>query len=257
MANWAGTLLDGTTRLSIDGKPVYHFSTVACFADRTVVPEQCCVPIRKEVPAVIAALLGCAVTTGVGAVLNTARIQPGSSVVVAGVGGVGASIILAARLSGAVPIVAVDTTEEKAAAALDLGASEAFVAGEGVPPRIRALTGGRGADYVFDATGLPSVQEQCLDCIRPGGTIVLVGISPVGSSTNFPGAILTRREITVMGSYYGTSNPARDFPLYADLYLERKLDLDRLVTRTFSLSQINEAYAEMVGGKTVRGVIVF
>jgi S-(hydroxymethyl)glutathione dehydrogenase/alcohol dehydrogenase len=253
---WAGTMLDGTTRLSCNGQPVYHFSTLACFADHTVVPQECCVPLPREVPLTVAALIGCAVTTGVGAVLNTARVRPGSSVAVFGAGGVGLSIVLGARLAGASRIIVVDRVEAKRAIALDFGATDVLLAGPGTHDAIRALTNGRGADYVFEAIGSPTVQEQCLDAVRPGGLLVLAGIAPMGSSTNFPGAQLTRQEKTVMGTYYGSANTARDFPLYADLYLRGKLDLERLISRTYPLEQINEAYAEMLSGATARGVIV-
>ncbi|MEW5961378.1 MAG: Zn-dependent alcohol dehydrogenase [Chloroflexota bacterium] len=254
---WAGTMMDGSTRLSKDGRPVYHFSALACFADYTVVPQECCVPLTKEVPLKIAALIGCAVTTGVGAVLNTARVRPGSSVAVFGAGGVGLSIILGAHLAGAGRIIAVDRVEAKGELARGFGATHCLVAGPETNAHIRALTEGRGADYVFEAIGSPAVQEQCLDAARPGGTIVLAGIAPVGSNTNLPGAIITRQEKTVMGTYYGTANTARDFPLYADLYLKGKLDLDRLVSKTYPLDQINQAYADMLSGQVARGVIVF
>jgi Zn-dependent alcohol dehydrogenase len=250
-------MMDGTPRLSKDGQPVYHFSALACFANYTVVAQECCVPLSKEVPLTIAALIGCAVTTGVGAVLNTARVRPGSSVAVFGVGGVGLNIVMGAKLAGASRIIAIDRSEVKGDIALEFGATDFLMAGPGTIQAIRDLTEGRGVDYVFEAIGLPAVQEQCLDAVRPGGTVVLVGVAPMGSSTNLPGAILTRQEKTVTGSYYGTANTARDFPLYTDLYLKGKLDLDRLISKTYSLDQINEAYADMLSGETARGVIVF
>jgi S-(hydroxymethyl)glutathione dehydrogenase / alcohol dehydrogenase len=254
---WAGVMLDGSTRLSQQGQPVYHFSALACFAEYCVVPQECCVPFDKAVPLPVAALIGCAVTTGVGAVLNTARVKPGSSVAVFGAGGVGLSAIMGAALAGASRIIAVDRTEAKQRLALELGATDALIAGPGVNDEIRALTGGRGADYVVEAIGLPAVQEQCLDAVRPGGTLVLAGISPMGSGTNLPGAVLTRQEKTVMGSYYGSANTARDFPLYGELFLRGKLPLDRMVSKTYALEQINEAYADMLSGEMGRGVIVF
>ena len=254
---WAGTMMDGTTRLSKEGQPVYHFSALACFADYTVAPQECCVPLNKEVPLTIAALIGCAVTTGVGAVLNTTRVRPGSSVAVFGAGGVGLNIVMGAKLAGASRIIAVDRSEAKGDLALEFGATHFVMAGPETTEAIRQLTEGRGADYVFEAIGIPAVQEQCLEVVRPGGTLALVGVAPMGSGTNLPGAILTRQEKTVTGSYYGTANTARDFPLYADLYLKGKLDLDRLISKTYWLEQINEAYADMLSGEIARGVIVF
>lgn len=254
---WAGTMLDGTTRFRRHGQPVYHFSGLGCFAEQVVVPEASCVALPRAVPPTVAALIGCAVTTGVGSVLNTARVAPGSSVAVYGAGGVGLSTVLGARLAGAGPIVVVDVSAEKCALARAFGATHALLAGDDTADRIRALTGGRGADYVFEAIGLPAVQESCLDAVRPGGTLVLSGIAPMGSRTNFPSALLTRQEKRVVGCYYGSANTARDFPAYADLYLRGQLDLDRLVTHTYRLDQINDAYGAMLAGTGARGVIVF
>jgi len=254
---WAGTMLDGTTRLSKKGQPVYHFSATACFSEYVVVPAQCCVPLKKEIPLTVAALIGCAVTTGIGAVLNTARVQPGSSVAVFGAGGVGLNVVMGARLAGAGRIIAVDRNEAKGDMAHQFGATDFVMAGPETISEIQRLTEGRGADYVFEAIGIPAVQEQCLAAVRPGGTVVLVGISPMGSSTNLPGAIIARQEKTVTGTYYGSANTARDFPLFAELYLRGKLDLERLISKTYSLDQINDAYADMLGGQIARGVILF
>jgi NDMA-dependent alcohol dehydrogenase len=254
---WAGTLLDGSTRLSQNGHPVYHFSALACFAEYAVVPEPCCVPVAADVPAAVAALVGCAVTTGVGAVLNTARVQPGSSVVVYGAGGVGLSIVLGAHLAGAALIIAVDKAAGKAEIARQCGATHFLVSGPEVIATIRGLTEGRGADYVFEAIGLPSVQEACLEAVRPGGMVILAGVAPMGSSTNLPGAIITRQEKTVTGTYYGSANARRDFPRIIDLYRRGRLDLERLVSQTYPLEAINQAYADMLAGKHARGIIFF
>lgn len=254
---WAGTLLDGSTRLSQNGRPVYHFSALACFADYTVVPVQCCVPVASDVPAAVAALVGCAVTTGVGAVLNTARVRPGSSVVVYGAGGVGLSIVLGAHLAGAAEIIVVDKAAGKADLARQCGATWFLTPGPDVVPTIRELTEGRGADYVFEAIGIPAVQEECLEAVRPGGMVVLAGVAPMGSSTNLPGAVITRQEKTVTGTYYGSANAQRDFPRIVDLYRRGRLDLEKLVSRTYALDAINEAYADMLAGKVARGVILF
>jgi len=254
---WAGTMMDGTTRLSKAGEPVYHFSALACFADYVVVPQECCVPLDKEIPLEIAALIGCAVTTGVGAVLNTAKVKPGSSVVVYGAGGVGLSIIMGAKLAGASRIIAVDTNEAKGDIAQAFGATDILIAQTDTVAAIKQLTDGRGADTVFEAIGITAVQEVCLEAVRPGGLVVYVGMSPMGSSTNLPGAIIARQEKTITGSYYGSANTARDFPQYAAFYQQGQLDLDRLVSKRYPLAQINEAYAEMLGGEIARGLIVF
>jgi len=250
-------MMDGTTRLSLDGMPVFHFSALACFADMAVVPEVCCVPLPRDIPFSVAALIGCAVTTGVGAVLNTAKVPAGSSVAVFGAGGVGLSIVMGARLAGATQIIVVDRSIAKLEIAQSFGATHGLLADGRAVEEIRELTGGRGADYVFEAVGIPTVQETCLDAARPGGVIVLAGISPVGSATNLPGAILTRQEKTVMGSYYGSANPAQDFPLYATHYQQGRLNLDQLISKTYALEEINQAYEDMLKGQTARGVVVF
>lgn len=254
---WAGTMMDGTPRLSKNGQPIYHYCALACFADYAVVPQESCVPLREEVPFPVGALIGCAVTTGVGAALNTAQVRAGRSVAVFGVGGVGLCTVMGAQLAGAAPLLAIDTVAARADVATTLGATHFVTAGPEALKTIRDLTGGRGADYVFDTTGLPAVQEQCLEAVRPGGVVILAGLAPMGSATNLPGAVITRQEKTVTGTYYGSAHPARDFPRYADLYLQGKLDLDRLITKTYALDQINDAYADLLAGKLARGVMVF
>ena len=254
---WAGTMLNGTPRLYRDGAPVYHYCGLATFAQSAVVPQESCIAIRRDVPLEAAALVGCAVATGVGAAFYTAGVRPGESVVVVGCGGVGLNILQGAALCGAYPIIAVDANPAKMALAAQFGATHSLLADAETLRSIRDLTGGRGADAVFEAIGLPAVQEQCLDYVRPGGQLVLVGISPMGTSTNFPSAILTRQEKVVKGSYYGTIDAARDFPLILDLYVAGKLKLDELISKEYRLAQINEAFASMLSGDVARGVIVF
>jgi S-(hydroxymethyl)glutathione dehydrogenase / alcohol dehydrogenase len=254
---WNGVMLDGTPRLSWKGKPVYHYCGTACFAEYTVVPQQSCVPVRADAPLQIASLIGCAVATGVGSVIYTAGVKPGESVAVYGCGGIGLNILQGAVLSGAHPIIAVDTNETKLQIARDFGATHAILANAQTADKIRELTSGRGADQVFEAVGTPAVQEASLEAVAPGGTLTLVGLSAMGTGTNFPGALLVRQEKTVKGSYYGTVSPQRDFPLFLDLYMAGRLQLDQLVTRQYKLEQINEAYEDMLSGESARGVIVF
>jgi S-(hydroxymethyl)glutathione dehydrogenase/alcohol dehydrogenase len=254
-AIWAGTMQDGTTRYRRDGEPVYHYSALACFSEKVVVAESSCIKLEADLPWSVAAVLGCAVTTGVGAALNTAKVKPGSSVVVLGAGGVGLSAVMGAVVAGASTIIAIDPLESRRQAALDLGATDALPTTD--PQPVVNLTEGRGADYVIEAVGRPDVQEATLALARNGGMVVLSGIAPMGTATNFPGAILTRQEKTVAGSFYGTCNPLRDFPLYARMYEAGQLPLDKLVSHTYPLSKINEAYDDMLKGRSVRGVILF
>ncbi|MCC7450102.1 MAG: Zn-dependent alcohol dehydrogenase [Anaerolineae bacterium] len=253
---WAGVMLDGTTRLHKNGNPVYHWCGLATFGEYAVVPQESCIPIRRDVPLKVAALVGCAVATGVGAAFYTAQVRPGESVVVVGCGGVGLNVLQGAALCGAETIIAVDTAPAKMDIARQFGATHTILANESPLQAIRDLTGGRGADHAFEAVGVPALQEQSLDYIRPGGTLTLVGISPMGTGTNLPGAILTRQEKVVKGSYYGTVNASRDFPLMLDLYMAGKLKLDELITQEYRLEQINEAFASMLSGEVARGVVV-
>lgn len=254
---WEGTLLDGTSRLSKGGDTVYHLSGLATFAEKSVVPEQNCVPIRKDAPFQAASLVGCAVTTGVGAAINTVQVRPGNSVAVFGCGGVGLNILQGADLAGANTIIAVDQAPSKREMARAFGATH-FVLAEDQPVEyIQEQTDGRGADYVFEAVGIPGLMERALDATRPGGSLVIAGIAPMGSSTNFPGSIIARQEKRVVGSYYGSADPHRDFPKIIDLYMSGKLKLDELVTRTYALDEINQAFEDMLSGANARGVILF
>lgn len=254
---WAGTMMDGTTRLRWKGRPVYVFSALGAFAELAVVPQETCIPVGKDIPLKAASLVGCAVATGVGAVIRTAKVEPGSSVVVLGCGGVGLNILQGAALAGAEKIIAVDRSEAKMNLARQFGATHTLLANEHTLEAVKELTGGRGADYSFEAVGAAEVQEEAVAVARPGGVVVFVGLAPMGTNTNIPGAVLARTEKVVMGSYYGSVNTTRDFPLLIDLYLAGKLKLDELVTREYTLAQINEAYAHMLSGEAARGVVVF
>jgi NDMA-dependent alcohol dehydrogenase len=258
---WAGTMLDGTTRLSRSrtGKrePVHSYCGTASFATHTVVPRESCVVIRKDAPLDRACLIGCAVATGVGAAMFTAGVKQGESVVVFGCGGVGLNILQGSSLCGATTIIAVDANRAKEPLARRFGATSFVHPDERMIESIQGLTGGRGADHALDAVGIPSLQERALGAIRPGGVLTLAGLSPMGSATNFPAAVLARQEKTVKGSYYGSVNPQRDFPMLLDLYLSGKLKLDELVSRRWALDQINEAFADMLSGQAARGIIAF
>lgn len=252
----AGTMPDGTTRLSRDGDVIHHYSFLSTFAERCVVPQESCVPVRKDAPLEIAALVGCAVMTGVGAVVNRARVEPGSAVAVFGAGGVGLSAVLGARLAGAGTIVAVDPVAFKRELALELGATHAVdPAAEEASQAVRALTGGRGADYAIDAAGAPGTVRAAYEAVRPGGTVVAVGIPPADAEACLPGPALPREEKTVTGSLYGSSRPHVDMPLLLDLYLAGRLDLDRLVTRRYPLDAVNDAFAAMNAGRVARAVL--
>jgi len=254
---WKGVMLDGTPRLSLRGSPVYAYCGLAAFAEYTVVPAQACIPLPDSTPLKAAALIGCAVATGVGAALYTASVRPGESVVVYGAGGIGLNILQGAALCGAYPIIAVDTNPAKQDLAKVFGATHFVPADTSTIEAVRALTSGYGADHVFESVGTPAVQEASLSAVRPGGVLTLVGLSPMGTGTNLPGALIVRQEKTIKGSYYGSVSPRRDFPKLVDLYAAKRLKLDELISQEYRLDQINEAYAAMLTGGAARGVIVF
>ncbi len=254
---WQGVLDDGTPRFSRDGAPVYHYCGLSTFAERIVVREKSCVPIRQDVPLEIAALVGCAVATGVGAVLRTARVEAGASAVVLGCGGVGLNVVQGLRLARATTIIAVDRQPAKEALARRLGATDFLSAGPSLLEELRARTGGHGADYVFEAVGTPALQSLAFEACRRGGTAVLAGLAPMASASELPGARITREEKTVMGSYYGSVDADRDFPWLLDLYREGSLDLAALISARHPLEAINAAYAALLTGEVARGLVVF
>lgn len=253
-----GTLLDGTSRLSRFGKPVYHYSFISSFAEYAVVPESGCVVIPPDIPLDKAALIGCAVMTGVGAAVNTAHVQPGSTVAVVGAGGVGLNVMQGAQLAGAVSIIAIDVNPSKLARARTFGATHAINAAEtDAVASVRELTQGLGVDFSFEAVGHPRTMRQCWEMARPGGTAVMVGIAPEGSELSLPANRVVREERRLMGSFYGSARPHIDMPKILDLYMAGKLKLDELATHHFSLEQINEAVHSLESGEAIRPVIVY
>ena len=236
---------------------LHLFGPVASFAQFTVVPEAGVIPIPREMPLDRASLLGCAVMTGVGAAIHTARVRAGSTVAVFGCGGVGLNVIQGARLAGAGQIIAVDLSPEKLAFARRFGASDVINGAEEDPVEaIRALTAGRGVDYSFEAIGHLGAMEQAYASVRKGGLAVMVGIPPDGARMSFPARLLNG-ERWLTGSQYGSANLRMDIPRLISLYLSGRLDLDTLITRRYALEEVNEAFAAMGGGQVGRGVIVF
>ncbi len=253
----SGLQIDGTSRVSLNGEPIFVMTGLGCFAEYVVIPQEACVPIRPDVPLEVAALVGCAVSTGVGAAIYTADVRPGESVAVYGAGGVGLNIIMGAAMCGADPIIAVDTNSSKMEIAREFGATHSLYSDDTTIDEIQKLTAGRGADHVFESVGLVALQETAFAATRPGGTLTLVGLTPLGSGTNLPGSVITRTEKVIRGSFYGSVLPQRDFPIFLDLYRNGKLKLDELVTRRYRLDEINEAYQDMLTGEVARGIIVF
>lgn len=251
-----GTLPGGALRLSQNGDSLYHYSYLSAFAERCIVPEGCCVRVRDDAPFEVAALVGCAVMTGYGAAVKRAAVQDGDVVAVFGAGGVGLSAVMGARLAGAGAVVAVDPVEFKRQTALELGATHALdPSSEDIAGALRDLTDGRGADAALDTAGVPGVVAQAYAGVRRGGTVVAVGLPAEGLTADLPASDLPREEKVVTGSFYGSCDPQVDMPQVVELYMEGKLPLDRLVTRTYPLEEINEAFAAMNSGEVARAVI--
>ncbi|MGH2637176.1 MAG: zinc-binding dehydrogenase, partial [Actinomycetota bacterium] len=251
----AGFLADGTTRFHVGARRIHH-NVPSSFAERAVVPVTSAFRVNPSLPLEQVALLGCAVMTGVGAVRNTAGVRPGESVVVIGCGGVGLSAIQGARIAGASPIVAVDVVPAKLELATSLGASRVVLSDGDVEERVRAATGG-GADYAFECLGRPETIELATRVIAAGGTAVLVGMAPPDADVHLGALEVTMQEKTVMGSWYGSVVPSRDFPMLAELLRRGELALAPLISRTISLDQINEALARFETGDEARSVIVY
>jgi alcohol dehydrogenase len=252
-----GGLLDGRPRLSRGGDDVYHYCFLSSFAERAVVPARCCIPIPAGVPFEIAALVGCAVTTGTGAVWRTAAVRPGDRVCVIGCGGVGMSAVLGAAAVGADPIVAVDVAEAKLEAALSLGATHAVLAAgsaEETAERVRAAIGG-GVDYAFEATGRTEAGLAAFLSTRARGAAVLIGIPSDDAVLPLPAQQIPRGERRVLGSIYGSARPERDFPALLALYERGRLPLDRLVARRLPLDAAEEAFDILRGGAALRVVL--
>jgi len=251
-----GTLPGGTLRLSQNGDHLHHYSYLSTFAERCIVPEGCCVRIRDDASLDVAALVGCAVMTGYGAAVTRAGIRPGEAIAIFGAGGVGLSAIMGARLAGAGAIVAVDPFPFRRETALELGATHALDPdSDGVTEYMRELTDGRGADAAIDSAGAPGVLAQAYAAVRRGGTVVAVGLPPEGVSAELPACDLAREEKIITGSFYGSCSPQVDMPLVLDLYMQDDLPLDRLISRTYPLEEINKAFAAMNAGEVARAVI--
>jgi S-(hydroxymethyl)glutathione dehydrogenase/alcohol dehydrogenase len=250
-----GLLHDGTSRLRLHGKPVFHYSGVSSFAEEAVVPESGVVRVPAEVPLISAALLGCCVTTGVGAVLWTARVHPGATVVVIGCGAVGLNAVQGAVLAAASQIIAVDPVDEKLVWAAEFGATKTVLArSSDSVSEIRDLTMG-GADFVFDCIGLPETVSDAIQMLGVGGAAVLVGLPKVGETAEFMPYSLAGSEQRIVGSYYGSSRPKVDFPLLAELYIRGRLKIDELVTSRRPLEEAEAALDDLRAGRGIKTVL--
>jgi S-(hydroxymethyl)glutathione dehydrogenase/alcohol dehydrogenase len=239
------------------GDPIAQFGNLSSFAEKMLCPERSLVKIRNDMPLDRASLIGCGVTTGLGAALNTVRIPPGASVVIIGCGGVGLSALQGARIVGAGRIVVVDNQPWKFDLARKLGASDCVDANDGDPvAAVREITGG-GADFAFECVGLVRTVEQAVAMTGRGGTTVLVGLVPVAELVSLSAADLTLQEKKLTGSYMGSNRFRFDMPKYVDFYLEGRLRLDEMISSRIRLDEVNDAFDRMRRGEAARQVILF
>src|SRR6266850_1546459 len=253
------TPLEGTPRVrDARGEALNIFSGCGAMAEYATVSAENLIKVDPKIPFDRAALVGCAVTTGVGAVFNTAKVVPGSSVAVFGCGGVGLNVIQGARIAGAERIIAIDTSEEKLALAKKFGATDllAAKAGEDSSKQIKKLTGG-GADYAFECVGSGELAATAYRAIGRGGLAVVVGVAKPTDSTSVRTMTLPFEEKTLTGSYFGSCVPRVDFPRMLALYLKGELKLEELITRRYKVSEAPQAFADLESGRNARGVIVF
>jgi S-(hydroxymethyl)glutathione dehydrogenase/alcohol dehydrogenase len=248
-------LPSGETPLRAREQRVASFLGTACFADHAVVPEEGAVVVPRDVAFDALATLGCAVVTGVGAVLTAARVPAGARVAVIGAGGVGLNVVQGAALAKCERIIAIDRRPAPLALARAFGATDTIEAAASVPDAVRALTVGRGADFVFDTVGTPGTLADAIASARKGGAVVLTGLSRIDAQGSFAMFPFVMQEKRVIGSVYGSGNPADDIARLVALYQEGRLKLRELVTRTYALDDVNQALDALAAGEGARGVI--
>ncbi|HEX7218463.1 MAG TPA: Zn-dependent alcohol dehydrogenase [Burkholderiales bacterium] len=251
------TPLEGTPRTrDASGAPLNIFSGCGSMAEYATVSAENLIKIDPKIPLDCAALVGCGVTTGVGAVFNTAKVEPGSSVAVFGCGGVGLSVIQGARIAGAEKIIAIDTLPAKLEMAKKFGATDVLLFKDDPTKDLKKLTGG-GPDYAFECVGSGELAGTAYRAIRRGGLAVVVGVAKPSDSTSVRTMTLPFEEKTLTGSYFGSCVPRVDFPRMLSLYMAGKLKLEELITRRYSIDEAPQAFADLQAGKNARGVIVF
>ena len=248
---------DGTTRVSLNGQPLFISARLGTWAEQVVCPAEQAIPVTGDIPPEVAALIGCCVTTGVCSVTNAARVEAGDTVAVIGCGGVGLNCIQGARLVGASTIIAIDILDGKLEYAQEFGATHKINGSrENVAARVKEITGG-DVDYVFEAIGLGPTVEQALDCARAGGTVVVVGMAPMDHRVTIDPLRFVREQKTLMGTGYGNARQLIDIPRMVQHYQAGRLDLDRLVSHRYKIEEINEGVERLRQGEAARGVVVF
>lgn len=251
-----GMMAMGPPPLSRGGEPVYPGIGMGAFAEQVIVYQNAAVKVPDDTPLEIACVIGCAVQTGVGAVLNTAQVEAGATVLVQGLGGVGMSIVQGARIAGASQVIVSDPFAERRELAAAFGATSAIdPSAQDVVSAVQAATGQIRVDYAFDAVGVPALVETGLNACRPGGTTVCVGVPKMTDAYTVQALFFAMGEKKLTGCFLGSSNPQREFPRLLDLWRNGRLDLEGLVTARRPLSEINEAFADMKAGHGLRTVL--
>lgn len=249
-------LPDGSTPTRLDGAVAYPYLAVGSMSERVIVAEQAAIAIPHDVPFDVAALIGCSIATGVGAVINDAQVKPGRSSLVIGAGGVGISIVMGLALAGASPIIVADVTEQSLDLALEFGATHAIPSGPDLAQRVRDIVPD-GVDVAFEAIGRPDTIGAMPATVKRGGSAVIVGLPPRDAPVPIDALALAEEGKSLIGSNYGSTVPARDFPMLARLYLDGRLPVDRLITNRFALDEVNNAFDLMRAGARGRSVLVF
>ena len=248
---------DGTARVHRGSEDINILGRMGSFAEYVVMPAEQVVPIQQDIDLESLALIGCAVTTGVGAVLNTAKVTPGSTVAVIGCGGVGLNVVQGAVIAGASRIIAVDLLDNKLDYASSFGATDLVNGSKGdAVEQVIDLTDG-GVDYVFEVIGNSRTVEQAIKMIRPAGTAVIVGMAPQDQTAGFDPLMFVQKEATLLGSWYGSSRPRLDFHRFIDMTLAGKLKVKEMISARYPLDQINEAYDSLGRGEVARSVVTF
>ena len=244
-------------KLSQGGSPVYQFANIAGYAEKLLLHEHAVVKIREDIPLDKAALIGCGVMTGVGAVMNTAKVAPGSTVAVFGAGGIGLSVIQGARIAGARKIIAVDMVESKLATAKQFGATHIVDASSrDAVQAVKDITDG-GVDYSFEAIGLKKTAEQSFECLGTGGVATIIGMIPFGTKIELDGWSFLQGEKRIQGSMMGSNRFRVDMPRYIDFYEQGRLKLDEMISKKGRLEDVNDAFRAMKAGEVARTVLMF
>lgn len=249
---------DGSYRIRSGNKNIHKIMGLGAFSNYNVVNENAVLPIDPDIPFDVASITGCAVITGVGAVLNTAKVEPGSSVAVIGIGGIGLNIIQGAVLANATKIIAIDIMDNKLAYAKEFGATHVINASKEDPiERVLEITGGIGADYSFEALGKSETAITAFKLIRRGGAAIIVGIPALDDFVSLPLAEFSLMSKRMIGSYYGAGDARTQITTMFDLYKQGRLKLNELITKHYNFEEINTGFEDLAAGKNARGVIIY